>query len=32
MQAKEYPFSRIKRQVIYKIPFFQRTYVWQLGD
>ena len=26
MQAKEYPFSRIKRQVIYKIPFFQRTY------
>lgn len=32
MQAKEYPFSRIKRQVIYKIPFFQRTYVWQLGN
>lgn len=32
MQAKEHPFSRIKRQVIYKIPFFQRTYVWQLEN
>ena len=28
MQAKEKPLSFIKGQTIYKIPFFQRGYVW----